>query len=274
MPAPPAPATPGAAPAPAPPPPATPGAAPALAPPPEAPEAAPAPDTGAIAPGPTVTGLSPPDLVPRARVPGASEPAVVQAVGATDDGSAGTRTYGDGGGEDLSWNDPEIDLRPRGRAHFVLGGHGEYLGGTTNLWEAGSGGLRVQVDVCLEPSLSLHLRFGAGAAWRTLTDRTTPLGHVRSALLVVRGGALLGVHLWQLFALRAGFEVGSGFDFSLGDGLGFALLTQIGIRVAGGSFELGAELGVDGREAILRGGVPATSQEAAPRVGGYAEGTF
>lgn len=224
---------------------------------------------------------APPGLreVPPASVEAAPEGAgEVQDLRAVQSSGVERRVFGDGRGEAVSWDDPELDLEPRGRVHFVLQGSGGWYGATASFDEAFGGALMLGLDFVLEPRLSLHLRVGAVAAGRTETQRALGLGDsLRSAVVSVRGQALLGVHLAQIFALRAGFELGEGYSFVLvGDSrsesaLGFAFLGQAGLRLIGGRLELGVEVAAELREGnvLAWGGGASAVQELAPRVSGY-----
>ncbi len=182
------------------------------------------------------------------------------------------RVYGDGRGEELAWSDPELDLEPRGPLHLVLTVHGSWLGATHHFDEAGGTGLGLSLDVCLEPSISLHVRAGLSASLRTETRRVVSMAELRSAALVWRGTLLIGAHLGQLIALRTGIELGEGHSFIFGSAsgatLGFAFVGQAAIRLAGGRLELGLEGAAELREGnLLHSSRNAESiQELAPRL--------
>ncbi|UJR83849.1 Hypothetical protein I5071_59200 [Sandaracinus amylolyticus] len=185
------------------------------------------------------------------------------------------RVFGDGRGHTLGWDDPELDLQPRGYVHLVMGFTAGWYGGTASFDEAFGGGYSLAIDVLLEPRASLHLRLGANVALRTETRRTVGEDELRSAVLSARGVALIGVHLAQLVALRAGVEVGQGHSFvfgvASGTTIGFAFVGQAGLRFGGGMLELGIETAAELREGNLLHVMNAARsiQELAPRVSGY-----
>ena len=200
----------------------------------------------------------------------------MQRIGAVPSGTVAPRTFGDGHGGALTWDDPELDLQPRGWVHVVLVASGAYLGSTASFDEAGGGTLAIGLDIVLVPAISLHLRLAGLVSVRTETRRDTASAELlRSAVLTARGTALVGVHLAQIVALRAGFELGEGrafvFDVASGATLGFAFVAQAGVRMANGRFEVGVEVAAELREGnILHRSNPARSiQELAPRLGGF-----
>lgn len=199
----------------------------------------------------------------------------VQDISARPTPGVGPRVFGDGRADSVAWDDPELDLEPRGWVHPVLFFAGAWSGSTSSFDEAAGGAFALMLDVCLEPRTSVHLRVGAIAMLRTETRRELMAEPLRSAVLSVRATLLAGVHLARLVAIRAGFELGEGrsFVFGLGDAgaVGFAFLGQAGLRLASGGVELGLEVAVDLREGgVIRAGMPSASiQEAAPRVSGY-----
>ncbi len=213
---------------------------------------------------------------PRRQVP-SDDASAVQDISATRDADGSARVFGDGHEADVSWEDPELDVEPRGVLHLAMGMVGAWLGGTASFDEAASGTFVVAIDVVLVPSISLHLRFGGALALRTETRRDvmgSPGANLRSAAFTARGLALFGAPLGQLVAIRGGIELGEGraFIFGVGDAgtLGFALVALVGLRLFSGRLELGAELAGDLREGsvITRSGA-SSIQEMAPRVGAY-----
>lgn len=154
------------------------------------------------------------------------------------------REYGDGGGAELGWDDPELDLDPRGWVHFVLGARVAYLAGDARYAEAIDAGGVFGLDVCLLPALSLHLRFGlAVGAHGPLGRASPPLG-----LVFLRPFVLVGMHPIQRFSLRVGAELGpelvqTGFE------VGGAALAQLGVRPFG-PLEIALELAVDVRPGV------------------------
>jgi hypothetical protein len=150
--------------------------------------------------------------------------------------------------------------------------NGSWHGATNHFDDAAGTALGLSLDLCLEPSISLHVRAGLSASLRTETRRVVSMTELRSAVLVWRGTLLIGVHLGQLVALRTGIELGEGHSFILGTAsgtaLGFAFVGQAGIRVAGGRLELGLEAAAELREGnLLHSSRNAESiQEIAPRL--------
>ncbi|AKF03674.1 hypothetical protein DB32_000823 [Sandaracinus amylolyticus] len=211
--------------------------------------------------------------LPRAETAGTDE--VQELTAQPAPGVPTRRVYGDGQGHALGWDDPELDLQPRGYVHLVMGFIAGWYGGTASFDEAFGGGYSLAIDVLLEPRASLHLRLGANVSLRTETRRTIGEDELRSSVLSARGVVLLGVHLAQLVALRAGIEVGEGHSFVLGVAsgatIGFAFVGQAGIRFGGGMLELGIETAAELREGNLLHVMNAARsiQELAPRVSGY-----
>lgn len=196
----------------------------------------------------------------------------VQQIGAVPVSTVGPRTFGDGRHATLTWDDPELDLEPRGWVHLAIVGSGSWLGGTPSFGESGGGALALALDILLVPSISLHLRLGAALAARADSGHWSSWESVKSATLVPRGFALLGAHAWQTLAVRAGIEIGEGLTFSPDVAvIGFALLAQVGVRFASGRVEMGAEVALDLREGSRtnEASAPVGIQEAAPRLGGY-----
>lgn len=233
-------------------------------------------------PHPAVVPAAPrPPPRPRAPLPRAHDdapstaPQAIQSLTAQEHPGVGPRVFGDGRGEELTWDDPDLDLEPRGVVHVVISGSGSWLGATESFDESGGGTLSLALDFVLEPRVSLHLRLGASISLRTETRRSEGWDELRSAALSVRGIALLGVHLAQVVALRGGLELGEGRSFVFGQGdagtLGYAVVAQLGVRLARGGVELGVEAAAEMREgAVISATPPARSiQELAPRVGAY-----
>jgi hypothetical protein len=186
--------------------------------------------------------------------------------------SSSTHEYGDGGGEALAWDDAELDLDPRGRVHFVLGGRFVYVPGDAGNPEGLGGGGDALLDFCLVPEISLHLRVGlAIGAHGTLVP-----GPLRG-LIYFRPMLLLGVHLLQRISIRIGGELGPELvpggtvDFVAPSG---AALLQLGVRPVG-RFELALELGADvwpGETGTAPSRV--SSFRVSPRVGAILQVTF
>ena len=190
----------------------------------------------------------------------------------------------DGHARDIGWADPELDLEPRQRATFVLAGTGGWFGAGAQTADGGFADLRLFADVCLEPTVSLHVRLGVGIFARItaeLPQAGAPDGGSRAAVVGVRGLLLVGVHLFQLVAVRAGAELGEGYAVFGGGAigaLGGAFVSQAGVRFAGGRMEAGIEVAA----ALVEGAtyVDATFAGArgihswVPRLGVIAGGTF
>jgi hypothetical protein len=216
--------------------------------------------------------------------PSAPEPARPPPRGADADPEAGpdadasVREYGDGRAAEVSWNDPDLDLEPRGRLHAAFSLGATWIGPTARFVDAGGGSLAAALDLCLEPSIAIHLRIGALIAVRAETRATLREGELRSAPLVIRGLALVGVHAFRWLAVRAGVEVGQGWSFAIGAGgigggetLGFAAVGQIGIRLFTGRMEIGGEIAAELREGSVLSAArpPVAIQELAPRLALY-----
>jgi hypothetical protein len=187
--------------------------------------------------------------------------------------AGGVRRFSDGHGAELSWADDELDLRPAGLVHFGVGGGAGLLTATSHASLQPDLTLGVFLDVAIVPSISLHVRLGAffhgrffGASTTGADGRT---GH--GAIVAGRVQLLVGAHLWQLLALRAGFELGPSdtFDGSASHaGLGWALVSQIGIRLADGGLELLVEPACDAHELTVEatGAAPSWGEQPSLRL--------
>lgn len=166
------------------------------------------------------------------------------------------RTFADGHAADVSWDDPELDVRPEGYVHLGLSGGGGILTATSHTSLQPDFAVGLFVDVVLHPVPSLHLRLGATLHARFARDVTGSDGRIGTGAVVVgRGQLLVGVHLLQRIALRTGFEVGASDSFSAGahSGIGWAFVTQVGIRIGDGNLELLVEPAYDSHEVSVSG---------------------
>lgn len=164
--------------------------------------------------------------------------------------------FGDGHEGDVPWSDAELDLRPSG---FV---HGGILGGGGVLMASDLASMQPDLtlgpflDFALIPTLSLHLRVAAMFHGRPGDGATLPDGRLGSpAAIVGRGQVLLGLHVVEVLSLRLGFEVGGSAviaSHAETSGLGWALVSQLGVRVADGHFEILADIACDAHEAAVR----------------------
>lgn len=199
----------------------------------------------------------------------------LRAVSAAEAANAAPRVYGDGGGDELGWGDPERDLEPMGYVHFVLQAHAAYLGGDGAFTEGVHLGLGPALDFCLLPSLSLHLRVGFRIGAHADLGGGRPLSEG-----YIRGTALLGIHAARLLSVRIGAELGPEMNFSHPDAdesiaAGGAFVGQIGLRIPGGAVELAFEIAADVRPGNFNRGIRPTSyHQVSPRVGGVLMVTF
>jgi hypothetical protein len=171
--------------------------------------------------------------------------------------STGTRRFADGHAGDVSWSDPELDLRPEGVFHVGMLGGGGVITGTSHTSLQPDLSLGLFVDVAIVPSISVHVRLAGTVHGRFLDGSVTGadgrIGH--AAIVTARVQLLGGVHLWQLLSLRAGFELGASDTLdgtTTHAGLGWALVSQIGVRLNDGGIEIVIEPACDAHELTVR----------------------
>lgn len=198
----------------------------------------------------------------------AAPPVVPEVQDVRSIGAPSVRVYGDGGGDDLDWQDPERDLLPLGNVHFVLVARGAFLAGDAEFREALDVALGPMLDLCLWPALSLHVRLGFWVGGHgPLGVASRPLGEGYA-----RGALLFGAHFGQLVSVRLGAELGTELSFGSGaSGIGGAAVAQVGLRLGDGHLELAVDLAVDVRPGSEG---PVTYTYVAPRLGGMLGVTF
>ena len=206
------------------------------------------------APSAEVPGSAPPETPLSVVPPIAPSTSPTEAVQDIHPTTAAQRRFGDGQGADVSWSDPELDLRPVGYLHGGLFGMAGVITGTSHTPISPDLAIGAFVDIALEPNLSLHLRLGAVVRARFGLAVVGADGmRGEQASVSGRALALIGAHFFQALALRIGFEVGGSAALgapSGNSGAGWAAVVQLGVRVDDGHVEIVIDGAMDSHELV------------------------